>query len=193
MDTKSRILAAARAAFERHGLDGLSLRDIAKKAGITAMAIYRHFDSKQALIDALVLDALDEWSERARSVAPGEPLDWAHRIGEAYLDFALEKPRRYEAAFLLHSTAARRYPDDFVAGGSPAVTLQLKNIETAIARGLLVALPPIEIMITLAGLSQGLVTLYRAGRTMGGEQEFRALYRRAMRRSIESFRTERSQ
>jgi AcrR family transcriptional regulator len=192
MDTKSRILAAARAAFERHGADGLSLRDVAKKVGITPMAIYRHFDSKQALVDALVLDALGEWSARAQAIPPGEPLAWSNAINEAYLDFALEKPRRYEAAFLLHSKAARRYPDDFVAGRSPAVTLQLKNIEAAIARGLLVKLPPIEIMITLAGLSQGLVTLYRAGRIAGGEAEFRVLYRSAMRRCLDSFRTETS-
>ena len=59
METKERILAAARGAFDREGPEGLSMRDIAKTAGITPMAIYRHYADKQALIDALVLDALD--------------------------------------------------------------------------------------------------------------------------------------
>jgi hypothetical protein len=49
---------------------------------------------------------------------------------------------------------------------------------------------PIEIMITIAGLSQGLITLCRAGRIAGGEAEFRALFVRAMRRRIQSFFTE---
>src|SRR5690348_17571537 len=49
---------------DRKGLEGLSLREVAARVGITPMAIYRHFASKEALIDALVLDALDEWSDR---------------------------------------------------------------------------------------------------------------------------------
>ncbi len=187
MSTKDDILAAARDAFDRGGLDALSLRDIAREVGITPMAIYRHFESKEALVDALVLDALGDWSARAVAVPRTDPLHWLERIGECYLDFALKEPRRYEAAFLLHSRVARRYPDDFVAGRSPAGAVQLKVIEDAIAGGLLGGAPAIEILIIIAGLSQGLVTLYRAGRIAGGEAGFRRLYRHAMRRCVESF------
>jgi hypothetical protein len=45
-------------------------------------------------------------------------------------------------------------------------------------------------MMTNSALSQGLISLYRAGRIAGSEEEFRALYRRAMRRSTESFLSE---
>ena len=45
-------------------------------------------------------------------------------------------------------------------------------------------------MITNAALGQGLITLYRAGRIAGGEQQFRKLYLRATRRSMEAFLTE---
>jgi AcrR family transcriptional regulator len=189
-DTRSRIIAAACAAFERHGLEGLSLRDVAKEVGITPMAIYRHFDNKQALVDALVLDGLAAWSEIALSVPEAEPLVWLNRLGDAYLDFALRQPRRYEAAFLIESTVARRYPDDFVSGHSRAGTLQLQIIQQAMAQGLLVKTSPIEILIMLASTSQGLLTLYRAGRIAGGEKDFRALFRRVMRRCVEAFRTE---
>jgi AcrR family transcriptional regulator len=192
MDTRTQILASARAAFDRHGLEGLSLRDVAKEVGITPMAIYRHFVNKQALIDALVLDALAAWSERARSVPKAAPLVWLKRIGDAFLDFALREPRRFEAAFLIHSRAARRYPDDFTAGHSPAGSLQLKIIEDAMARGLLVRTSAVEVLFTTAACSQGLVTLYRAGRIAGDEPEFRALYKRAMQRCIKSFRPEKN-
>jgi len=43
------ILDAARAVFERDGLDGASLRAIAAQAGYTPAALYFHFDSKEAL------------------------------------------------------------------------------------------------------------------------------------------------
>src|ERR1700722_965557 len=155
METKDQILSAARKAFDEAGPEGLSMRDIAKEVGITPMAIYRHYENKQALIDALVLDGLAEWSAIVAAIPPAAPLEWLRAIGEAHLDFALQKPRRYEAAFLTHSTKARRYPDDFIAGHSPAGALQLRLLEELVAQGLLAASSPVEMLVTNAGLSQG--------------------------------------
>lgn len=187
MTTQERILIATREAFDRHGLEGLSLRTIAAKVGITAMAIYRHYADKQALVDALVLDALAEWSTRVAALPHEEGLAKLEQIGEAFLDFALREPRRFEAAFLLHSRNVRSYPDDFVAGLSPAGNVQLAVIQAAMQRGELEASSPIEIMMTQSALSQGLISLHRAGRIKGGDQAFRKLYRGAMRRSLMSF------
>jgi len=192
MDTKTRIFRAARKLFDDKGLEELSLRSVAKSVGITPMAIYRHFDSKEALVDALVLDGLAQWSARVDALPPADGLAKLEQLGEAFLDFALEEPRRFEAAFLLHSKKARRYPDDFVAGRSPAGTVQLRAIEQAMADGILEAHSAVEIMMTNTALGQGLVTLYRAGRVAGGEAEFRALYRRATRRVMETFMTEKA-
>lgn len=193
MTTRERILAAARKAFERHGLEGLSLREVAAKVGITPMAIYRHFANKEALVDALVLDALDEWSARVAALPAAAGLAKVEQMGEAVLDFALSQPRRFEAAFLLPSRKARRYPDDFAAGRSPAGNVHLAALEEGIRQGKLGGAPPVEILLINSALSQGLVTLYRAGRIAGGEAEFRALYRRAMRRVFQSFMVEKSQ
>ncbi|MGH8179889.1 MAG: TetR/AcrR family transcriptional regulator [Steroidobacteraceae bacterium] len=190
MNTRDRILAAARKAFDRHGLEGLSLRDVAKKVGITPMAIYRHFASKEALVDALVLEALDDWSARVAALPAAEGLAKVEQMGEAFLDFALREPRRFEAAFLLPSRKARRYPDDFAAGRSPAGNVHLRALEEGIGQGKVAGASPVEIMLINSALSQGLVTLYRAGRIAGGEEEFRALYRRAMRRVCQSFMVE---
>jgi AcrR family transcriptional regulator len=192
MEMRTRILRASRKLFDEKGLEELSLRGVAKRVGITPMAIYRHFDSKEALVDALVLDGLEQWSARVDALPPAKGLAKIEQIGEAFLDFALEEPRRFEAAFLIHSSKARRYPDDFVAGRSPAGTVQLEAIEQAMADGLLEAESAIEIMMTNAALGQGLVTLYRAGRIAGGEAEFRKLYRRATRRVMETFMTEKA-
>ena len=192
MDTRTRIFRAARKQFDDSGLEDLSLRSVAKKVGITPMAIYRHFDGKQALVDAIVLDGLEQWSARVTALPPAKGLAKVEQIGEAFLDFALKEPRRFEAAFLIHSKKARRYPDDFVAGRSPAGSVQLEALEHAMADGLLKAQSAIEIMMTNAALSQGLVTLYRAGRIAGGEAAFRKLYRRAMRRAMETFMTEKA-
>lgn len=192
MNTRDRILAAARKLFERHGLEGLSLRDVAAKVGITPMAIYRHFENKDALVDALVLDALDEWSAIVAALPAAEGLAKIEQMGDAFLEFALREPRRFEAAFLLPSRKARRYPDDFAAGRSPAGNVQLKVLEEGLRQGRLAGASAVEMMLVNAALSQGLVTLYRAGRIAGGEEEFRAMYRRAIRRVFGSFVVEKS-
>jgi len=189
MDTRARILRAARKLFDEKGLEQLSLRSVAKRVGITPMAIYRHFESKQALVDALVLDGLAQWSARVDALPPAKGLAKLKQIGEAFLDFALKEPHRFEAAFLIHSKKARRYPDDFVAGRSPAGKVQIEAIEQAMADGILRADSAIEIIMTNAALGQGLVTLYRAGRIAGGEKEFRKLYRRATGRVTQTFMT----
>ena len=187
MDVDVQILQATRRAFGRKGLQALSMRGIAKEVGITPMAIYRHYENKQALLDALVLDALNEWSKLVAAIPPAAPLDWLRKLGEAHLDFALRKPRRYEAAFLIQSSKARRYPHDFIAGKSPAGALQLNLIAELISLGVLRNVNPIEIVISNAALSLGLITLYRAGRIAGGEPEFRELYMRTTERSFSSF------
>lgn len=185
MSTRTKIIAAAQAAFEEVGEAGLSLRDVAARSGLTPMAIYRHFANKQALIDALMMEAITEWRRRAAAIPPGPPIPWLLRITDAYLDFALAEPRKYEAAFLVSSPSALRYPDDFLSGGSPAVSLQLKLIKEAL--GADTKTSATDVLIIMTALAQGLVVMYRAGRLAGDEKKFRALYRRELRRSVLSF------
>lgn len=58
---KERILAAAADLVARHGYHAVSMADIGAVAGITGAGIYRHFDSKSAVLVALfdrVIDGL---------------------------------------------------------------------------------------------------------------------------------------
>src|SRR3972149_4092184 len=74
--TRQRILAAALRLFSRDGFHGTSIRVLARSAGLTEAAIYYHFPSKRAIVEALyerrgVTTALDELER-----LPGEvPLD----------------------------------------------------------------------------------------------------------------------
>ena len=155
------------------------MRRIAQKVGITPMAIYKHYPDKDALLNALMLDGFVAWEARAEKIRDPEPLSWLQQMDQAFLDFALKEPRRYEAAFLLKASAARRYPEDFLAGRSPVVSKILARIEQARAQGLIGDAPAIDIAIMGAALSQGMVSLYRAGR-FSSENEFRDAYGRAL-------------
>ena len=185
--TQNRIFTAARQLFDQGGVEAVSMRRIAEKVGITPMAIYKHYPDKDALLNALMLDGFAVWEARVEALKASEPLAWLQAMGEAFLDFALDEPRRYEAAFLLKASAARRYPGDFVAGRSPVVSRLMARIEEARAQGLVADIPTIDITISFTALVQGLVDMYRAGR-FGDEGEFRSAYRKALVHCIQSFR-----
>ena len=188
LPTRQRIVVCARRLFESGGIAGLSLRQVAAQAGVTPMAIYRHFDDKDALIDALVLDGLERWRDRLSAVTGDDPLEWLHAAGDAFLDYALEEPRRFEAAFLVPSVRARRFPDDFAAGRSPSAQLWLPRLDALWASGRFVAdAEPLEVAFTWWALAQGLITLHYAGRFAGDVDDLRAFYTRATRRCLASF------
>ena len=137
-------------------------------------------------MDALMLDGFVSWEGRVRAIAKKDPLAWLKAMMEEALDFALTEPHRYEAAFLLPAPQARRYPTDFAAGRSPAVNLAYERIEQAKALGKLNDAPAIDMALNLSALSQGLVSMYRAGRFVN-EAEFRKAYRRTMRDGFANF------
>ncbi len=163
------------------------MRRIAEAVGLTPMAIYRHYADKEALIDSLMLEGFTAWEERVAAIAENEPLAWLKKLGEAFLDFALTEPRRYEAAFLLPAQSARRYPRDFAAGYSPAMEMVRKRVEQAIESGVIGGALPLEIALSFAALAQGLVSMYRAGR-FESEAVFRDAYAKAVNHCLQSYR-----
>jgi AcrR family transcriptional regulator len=72
---RAKVLAAAEEAFAADGL-AVPLDDIARLAGVGAGTVYRHFPSKEALFQAVVLERIDQFAEEARGLAtaddPGE-------------------------------------------------------------------------------------------------------------------------
>jgi AcrR family transcriptional regulator len=64
---RDRVLDAARAAFGAEGSE-VSLDEIARRAGVGAGTVYRHFATKEALFEAVVFDRIGELVEEARSL-----------------------------------------------------------------------------------------------------------------------------
>lgn len=65
---RDRLLAEARAAFLDHGTDA-SLEDIAARAGVGVGTLYRHFPSREALLEALLRERFDALTVTARRLA----------------------------------------------------------------------------------------------------------------------------
>ena len=188
MTTRDRIFDAARSLYDAEGAEGLSMRKVASAVGLTPMALYRHFADKDALIGALTEDGLVAWDARLARVEGDDPLEVVRNGMDAFIDFALEEPRRFEAAFVLPSRNARKFPEDFALRRSPPVNRLIDQIEIARARGLIGEASTLDLLMTVWALAQGLVGLYRAGR-FSSEAGFRAFSARAIARCLASFAT----
>ncbi len=185
--SRDRIFAAAKVVLDREGIPGLTVRKVAQCARMSPMAMYRHFADKEALLNALMEDGLAAWEKRVRAIRAKDPMDWLVAMSEAYLDFALFEPHRYDAAFFLPAPKARQFPDDFVAGRSPVVALIMVRIDQAKAEGKLGNKPALEMALAFTAFGQGLVSMYRANR-FSDDMQFRALYRKAARHLLDSFK-----
>ena len=102
VQTGRRILAAARKCLREQGFEGLSMRAVATEAGIAVGAIYRHFPSRQALIDHITAEAYDRyiaalWKDIA-SIPVGSFRRLVH-LGEAYIAFAFDHPEDFKVLF----------------------------------------------------------------------------------------------
>ena len=91
-DLRAAVLAAAWKMIEKQGLEGLSVREAARRAGVSHNAPYRHFADREALLAALVAEGFDEL-EKALEDRSGREL------GEAYVAFALASPQRFRLMF----------------------------------------------------------------------------------------------
>lgn len=103
-DTRTRLLAHARDVYLEGGPASFSLREVARRSGVSAAAVYRHFDSKEALLGAVCGEGFRIFSSYLlRSLGEATPMARLLAAGDQYRKFALENPRDYR--FIFMSTA----------------------------------------------------------------------------------------
>jgi len=96
----ARLLAAAGAAFAEHGADDVSLEAIARRAGVGIGTLYRHFPTRQALLEAVYRDQVEALRARADELLATHPPEaalaaWLQEV----LEFGRTK-RRLSAALM---------------------------------------------------------------------------------------------
>lgn len=101
-DTKERILETSLELFAQSGYLGTSMNDIAKKLGITKAALYKHYTSKQEILDRIVerMNKMDYERAEEYEMPETEP----NSMAEDYLSVPIERIRAYSAAQFYHWT-----------------------------------------------------------------------------------------
>ena len=97
------MLDAARSVFERLGIEGASIREIAKQAGYTPGAIYSYFENKEAIYGALLAESLERLNAvvDAAGYADMPGADLLDAKASAWFGFYAANPRDLDLGFYL--------------------------------------------------------------------------------------------
>jgi AcrR family transcriptional regulator len=101
-DLRQSLIDAAIALISEEGIGDLSLRQVARRAGVSHNAPYRHFEDKEALLAAVAeqgFQSLRAAMESAQQVIPSDSSQRLEAIGIAYVNFALAHPAYYRLMF----------------------------------------------------------------------------------------------
>ena len=101
-NTKEKILEEALKLFARSGYMGTSMNDIASQLGVTKAALYKHYSSKQEILDSIVerMNQMDRERSKEYKMPEGE----MEEVIEGYKTIALEKIKQYTKVQFLHWT-----------------------------------------------------------------------------------------
>ncbi|MBK9027318.1 MAG: TetR/AcrR family transcriptional regulator [Propionivibrio sp.] len=139
------ILDAARSAFFELGLDGASLREIAKRAGYTPGAIYSYFANLEEIYGALLGESLQrlnqvvEAAKGAGKSSSAKAIDLLRAKAEAFYVFYRDNPKELDLGFYLFDGVKPR-------GLTPELNQQLNE-------QLMAALRPVQVQLEALGLS----------------------------------------
>jgi len=160
---RDQILDAALTLFAERGFHGTSIPELAGAAGIAAGSIYRHFASKEQLVNELYRSCKQLLAAAlAAAVPPAAPYRTQfHLLWRALYRFAIEQPRAF--AFLeLH------HHGDYLDAQSRAVELRIlapiaRVVEQGRSAGALKPIPSPALIVTVWGAFVGMVKAARAG------------------------------
>lgn len=99
-DLKEACISAAREVIAEEGVESLSLRDVARRLGVSHQAPYRHFESRDHLLAEIMRRCFEDFARqldaRPRHRAPDADLG---SLGEQYLQYAAQHPLEYRLMF----------------------------------------------------------------------------------------------
>jgi len=164
-DLPAALLAAVERAVGDCGVSGVSLRDVARRAGVSHSAPAHHFGSKAGLLTALATAGYQLLAESViKEIAASDAADGAAElaaIGRGYLRFALGHPAHFDVMFRLE--ALNPGNAGLVAASEAAYGLLTATVERCRAAGRLHGRSPEVVAVSAWSLVHGLSALWISG------------------------------
>lgn len=164
-DLKNALIQAGVQVLASKGVNGLSLREVAKRAGVSHSAPYAHFADKQALIAAIATEGHTHIHDAITTIFeqyPDDPLQQLIETGCAYLRFGLDEPDLFKITFSGVVEQEHNHPD-LVKITKENFFLIRQLVAHCQAAGIFAPGPQDLIAQNLWGSVYGLVTLLQQG------------------------------
>ncbi|WP_333763834.1 TetR/AcrR family transcriptional regulator [Streptomyces sp. IBSBF 2390] len=156
-DLRAACLRAARELLEEDGSAGLSLRAVARRAGVSATAPYRHYADRDALVSAVAAQGYRELAEHLAAAHPSPMTpDELAAVAVAYVRFALERPALFRVMFA--------EPCDPHSEERVAATAAISEYVRGIVRGAFPGADAETLSTTVWALVHGLAFLHLDGK-----------------------------
>jgi AcrR family transcriptional regulator len=164
------VLDAALVLASEGGVDALSMREVARRAGVSHQAPYHHFGDREGILAALVAEGLDLFA-RALEAAGGRapPADLA-AVGLAYVRFAHAHPAHFRLLFRPDLVAPAAHPD-LEAAGRRAFLPLASLVDTLVAEGRVAPDDRETVLAAAWSLVHGLALLSLDGPLRGAEAD----------------------
>ena len=157
------------------GPQAFTLAEAARRAGVSAAAPYRHFRGREDLLEEVACQGFQDFGDRLQEAfddGKPNPLAAFIRLGEAYLDFARERPGQYMAMF--ESGLSITGHSDLSRAADRAMGMLLIGSEAMFRRMPEDQRPPPRMVANhIFALSHGVVELFLRG-TPGGRSAISA-------------------
>ncbi|MGW2402534.1 TetR/AcrR family transcriptional regulator [Kitasatospora sp. NPDC001664] len=98
-DLRARLVATGAELLAQEGPQALTLREIARRAGVSHGAPRRHFPTHLALLSAIARRGFTDLASRLDRAPSGGPREQLAELARIYLEFAAEQPGMYELMF----------------------------------------------------------------------------------------------
>jgi AcrR family transcriptional regulator len=160
-DLKNALIEAGAEILSKEGVNGLSLRKVASKAGVSHAAPYAHFPDKQTLIAAISTEGyrmLYERLEAARQRYQADPLRQLVEAAWAYVDFAINDPAHFKVTFSGIIEKEKDYPA-FVEMTKKTFGLVVQIIAACQEAGILKSGPADVMAVSVWSLVHGVASL----------------------------------
>ncbi|WP_330445089.1 TetR/AcrR family transcriptional regulator [Streptomyces anulatus] len=156
-DLRAACLRAARELLEEDGSAGLSLRAVARRAGVSATAPYRHFADRDALVSAVAAEGYRELAGHLAEAhpTPSTPAELAE-VAVACVRFALDRPALFRAMFA--------EPCDPTSEEQVAATAAISEYVRGIVRATFPGVDADALSATVWALVHGLAFLHLDGK-----------------------------
>jgi AcrR family transcriptional regulator len=186
-DLQRTVLDASVALIQERGMSALSMREVARRAGVSHQAPYHHFGDREGILAAIAIEGFAALREgMVKAIAGiGDPGDRLTAVGGSYVDFALRNPAHFQLMFrsdvvdpARHPTLKRRADAAF-----DLLVAVVSEVVEARGRG-----QPLPLAVAAWALAHGLATLTLEGKLQRRLGKGRRRQREGVAAALEAFR-----